>query len=177
MKSAKVQIVITAITAKICSILGYCVVVFFTLMLYVTINDIAKDGTNKTAGTLMCIFFISCGAILIFIGSHTKKIIKRYRKYVNLISVANMTSLDSLARNTGQSVDFVKKDIQRMIDGKLFFNAYIDRETDEIVIGKNKTQKNINQETESIICSGCGAMNYRLKGTAINCEYCGSLLE
>ncbi|MGE5628607.1 MAG: hypothetical protein ACM3X7_10945 [Solirubrobacterales bacterium] len=184
MDTSSAKVVFNSILGKISSIIGYCMGVFFLPGLFAYITDDKPDATC----IMICLFFISIAAFLIYLGRKIKKTIKRFKEYVKLISVDNISSLEEIASSTSRSVDFVKNDIQKLIDKKYFINAYIDDDTDEIVIGEHNIQANTNsaykgvhqrkpQETESVKCSGCGAMNYRSKGAVINCEYCGSLLK
>ncbi|MGE5628608.1 MAG: hypothetical protein ACM3X7_10950 [Solirubrobacterales bacterium] len=161
--------------------LGFCFIVFLVL----TITD---SETDKTAGIVLCICTFLMAYFFIDMGKSIKKTIERFKVYVALISDNHITSLEEIASNTGHSVNFVKMDIQKMINKKYFVDAYIDIETGKIVIrGLNiqpkpskadkPAEKEIKAETERIKCHGCGAINYRLKGKAVNCEYCGSLLK
>lgn len=188
MNTSNGKVVIKSILGKIASIIGYCMGALFILFFLVTITDNTMEASTKEAGYFLCVLTIVISYLLIRLGRSIKKTIKRFKEYVKLISVDNISSLEEIASSTSHSVDFVKNDIQKLIDKKYFINAYIDIESGEIVIGEQDIQPISNpaykgvhqrkeQETESVKCSGCGAMNYRSKGTVINCEYCGSLLK
>ena len=80
-----------------------------------------------------------------------------------------------------------------MIKKKYFVNAFINEETNGIVIGNiiprkeevvqsvNKmesTQQNFKRiEYMSVTCPGCGGINKVEKGKSCECEYCGSPLN
>jgi uncharacterized paraquat-inducible protein A len=84
-----------------------------------------------------------------------------------------------------QSLDFVMKDIQKMIDKKYFLNAYIDMRTNEIVLQRKNVQAefvppsavNTPVEMATVSCRSCGAVNSIQKGAAAECEFCGSPLK
>ncbi len=97
-----------------------------------------------------------------------------------LISVKHFTSLDLISNSVNQSVDFVRKDLQKMIDKKYFKDAHIDIENHEIVIAhtfsENPTQSKISVEVQPVRCPCCGADNAKQNGDSSACEYCGSPL-
>lgn len=181
MNTSKSAIVISTIIGKVCSIIGYILVVTLGLPLVM--------GAFKNTDIGVYIFvsiIILLGVLLILFGIKTKRRIKRFKRYVLLISNEHMISLQNLATTTSQSIDFIKKDLQKMINKKYFTNASIDLGTGVIVIGNRQqivpninttTQENIPIEIETITCSGCGATNSRQKGIVGYCEYCGTILK
>jgi hypothetical protein len=129
-------------------------------------------------------------AALVLNGIKIKRRHRRFKKYIGLITVENQTSLENIASSTMQSLDFVTKDIQKMIDKRLFLNAHIDRKTNEIVLQRRNTMAEaelaasahaeaVNKPVEmvTVTCRGCGAVNSVKKGTAAECEFCGSPLR
>lgn len=189
MRTSKAAIVVSAIMGKLRSIIGYALGLFSLLCIWVAATEM-----HGFSGLSMVIFFTIMlgGCILLVIsGAKTKKRISRFKQYVSIISKENMNTLDCLASATSQSVDFVKNDLQAMIDKHFFVDAFINLGTGEIVIGNhvqhsvpengntnNKTndtvKPNITSEIEHVKCPGCGASNSKSKGIAINCDYCGT---
>jgi predicted PurR-regulated permease PerM len=138
---------------------------------------------------VLVFLLIAFGIFLIFKGYQIKQRIKRFKQYVSLISTKNMTSLENIAASTSQSLDFVKKDLQKMIDKKFFANAAIDVAANEVVIGgkttsaatsvsaPQQTQTAAQSKLEKFTCSGCGASGTKPKGALSNCDYCGSTVK
>ncbi len=182
MNTSKAAVVVSTIVGKVCSILGYSILVVFGLPL------IFGAFGSDSAQIIFVLVCIGLGTFLIVLGIKNKHRIKRFKIYVGLISMEHMTSLENIASSTSQSIDFVSNDIQKMIDKKFFANANIDKMTNEIIIGETKAQpqivatpqpaqQNTIAENENVKCQGCGAMNLKQKGVAINCEYCGSPIK
>lgn len=187
MNRSKAAIVVNTIAGKICSIIGYSLGAFFILGLFIEIFS-TMDASSKASSIILCILFIALSAFLVFKGFKIKKLIQRFKTYIKIISTDHVTSLDTIASSTSQSVDFVRNDIQKMINKKFFANAYIDKTANEIIIVGSKdqaqntavsqdTQQNTNVETENVKCPGCGAMNLKQKGVTVYCEYCGTPLK
>lgn len=188
MNTSKAAVILNSILGKVLIIIGYVIGAFFLLGLIISIVNNSTSSTNRIVIFFMSSAFLFLAVLLIIQGSKIKKIIKRFKKYVGLISMKNMTSLDSIASSTSQSIDFVRNDIQRMIDKRFFAAAYIDTNKNEIVIlnpNMNAQQiqtnyniyKNTAQKVEQIMCSGCGANNLIRKGIASVCEFCGAPLK
>ena len=83
----------------------------------------------------------------------------------------------------GVSSDIVKRNIELMIKKNYFVNAYVNQETNCIVLGGGNTVKK-QQENNSVqsyavelvpvACKCCGGMNQVPRGRTVECEYCGS---
>lgn len=75
-------------------------------------------------------------AIAFFIlAHHTKKIIKRFEIYYDLLDTKKVTSIRGIAQATQQSSEIIRTEIQDLIDKKIFVNAKIDMQNDEVIIG------------------------------------------
>ena len=125
MNDSKMKVV--SIIGKVCSFLGFTIAIFFGLPLVT-----GAYGTDA-AETAMAIFLIAIGVGLIIIGIKTKRRTNRYKTYVDLITDDNITSIKIIASNTSQSVDFVRNELQTMIDKKFLLDAHIDSKTDKII--------------------------------------------
>lgn len=185
MNFSKAAIVSHMILGKIFSIIGYTVGSFFLLCCFIFVSDNDMPASHRTAAIIFCLIIIGISIILIIKGAKIKRLIGRFKTYVNLISIENITSIETIASRTSQSIDFVNADMKIMIDRKFFENSYLDTKTNEIIISKqnattpqssNNVQA-ITTEIETVICSGCGALNSRQKGLTSSCEYCGSPLK
>lgn len=179
MNKSKVAVTADAVFGKILSIVGY---IFGSYMLLVLIFGIIDEvsGTSDPIGWfnifLIGVFLLVPPILALLKGIQIKKRQKRFKSYASLISTQQMTSIENLAASTGQSVDFVRNDLQKMIQKKFFANAMIDMAANEIVIG-GKTAKKIAQpaiEMELYVCPGCDAPGEKPKGQSANCAYCGS---
>ena len=89
-------------------------------------------------------------------------------------------SIENIAASTGQTVEFVIKDLEQMIKKRFFADARIDKADNIIAIGRIKKSEETLQTTTSImepyICAGCGAHGMKPKGSNINCDFCGSTI-
>ena len=183
MNTSKAAVVVSAIFGKILSIAGYSSAILGIVGLIVELS-----GGLVSGDVVFAFFFLALGVFLIFRGSQIKRRIKRFRRYVSLISLQQMHSLEQIAMSTSQSGDFVRKDLQKMIDKKFFANASINAATNEIVIcgmgsqfaSQAHTQQSgptMQSEQEKFTCPSCGASGTKPKGVVGNCDYCGSFVN
>lgn len=183
MNTSKGAVVASSITGKIASILGYIVGGFSLLIILFGMTDLESEGAVPALIFFIIIFILSILSVLK--GLSIKKRLLRFRKYVELISVDHITSLENIAASTSQSIDFVRADLQKMIDKKYFINANLDLRSGEVIIGGNKAPAQASAEStpqnnqisyETVKCPGCGATNVKPMGATSSCEYCGSVL-
>jgi hypothetical protein len=180
MNTSKVAVIANAAFGKITSIIGYCVG-GFSLIALSTVFFIEMDA-ETTIGMVFFLFLLAFSVLCVVKGAQIKRRIKRFKKYIALISGQQMTSLENIAASTSQSVNFVYDDLQKMINKKFFANAVIDKEANEIIIGGKKTaapapvqtQTTAPSELEAYICPGCEASGSKPKGIRVSCEYCGT---
>jgi len=175
--TSKAKVTAATLWGKLLSIIGYIIIIFYIIGFITTISDPNIDHDFIVLFVLLIIF---AGISLLFIipGWKIKKRLKRFRTYVRIISTERITSIDLIALKLNQSIDFVRNDLQKMIDKKYFINAYIDKENNEIVIaGLSFDTSDEEQEIENpevVQCKSCGAMNTKQMGSAAQCQYCGS---
>ena len=181
MNKSKVVVVANAALGKIASIIGYTLGSFFLLGIIATISG---DMEDPVASIIICLFLLVFSIFLIIKGSQIKRRIRRFKRYVSLISTQQMTSLENLAASTSQSVDFVRNDLKMMINKSFFANASIDMAANEIVIGGSRSQtatqtQGFGQQAElgTYNCTGCGASGTKIKGVPGSCDYCGSAVK
>ena len=183
MNTSKAAVVVSAIFGKISSISGYVFGAFGFIGFIIESTE-----KRESSGFIIAFIFIALGILLILKGSKIKRRIKRFKRYVSLISTQQMTSLENIAASTSQSIDFVRNDLKKMIDKKFFANASINAATNEIVIGgmvaqpisvatAQQKQATIQSDVEMFTCSGCGASGTKTRGVPGNCDYCGSLVK
>jgi glucan phosphoethanolaminetransferase (alkaline phosphatase superfamily) len=187
MNTSKAAITVSLIIGKVCSFFGYFFAIGYLFMIVAIIGEGSIGQSDKTAMIITFLLMSACGVLLIRKGISNKNRIRRFRTYVGLISDDHMTSLESIASSTSKSVDFVRNDLQKMINKKFFQNAYIDLNADKIVIVGMKQKLQTTEAPQPaeqdhaletyVKCSGCGATNLKKKGVAAYCEYCGSPLK
>ena len=173
-KKSRGVIITQGIIGKINSIIGYSVGGFgiIGLMLEVTEN-------RDPFGAGLAFFFIVVGGVLVYNGLRIKNRIKRFKHYVSLISIQGITCLEGLAVNTQKSIDFVRQDLQEMINKRFFKNVSIDVPNNAIII-KGVSEQGVNPNPaynmENFICPRCGAPGIRPVNISVICEYCGAVV-
>lgn len=185
MNSSKTAVMLSTIWGKLLNFIGYSIGAFTLILIIYCLTDL------KTPDTVVALYFFIFIAVLcvlaVITGTKIKKRIKRFKVYVGLISIEGITLIDEIAANTSQSVDFVTKDLQKMIDKRYFSSAHLSKNTNQIIIGHtemSRMQSNTGHglqdeagELANIKCSGCGAVNSVRLDQKSNCEYCGLSLN
>lgn len=180
--TSKAKVTAVTLWGKLLSIIGYVIIIFFIIGFIGVIYEISDANMTGSAQNLAALIvtvliFVSIGVFFILQGLKIKKRLKRFRTYVRIISTERITSIDLIALKLNQSIDFVRNDLQKMIDKKYFANAYIDKENNEIVISGLSFDTSDEREItnpEVVQCKSCGAMNTKQMGSAAKCQYCGS---
>lgn len=177
MKS-KVSLAFSQVLETIEMVAGLCLAAFFALggVVYIVMDE--HLGIIIFAWVLCAI-----GILLFFAGRKRAKMRRKFQEYVMHLSADPSRSLDNLASVTNTSVDVVKRNLQYMIDKKFFKSASINEQSHQLVlppvVPKTKRQSNSPQQQPEWIaytCPCCGAMNRVEKGTASECDFCGSPL-
>jgi len=180
MKKTKVTIIANAIFGKILTITGYVFGVTFLLSFIITLTE---GGDIAIIGVIVMLVFTALSVLLIIRGAQIKRRIKRYKKYIALISKQQMTSLENIAASTNKTVDFVNKDLQTMINKNFFADAHIDTDANEITISRRTadtyTQAQGSSQTELVpyVCPGCDDSGIKPKGKSIICDFCGNTIS
>lgn len=183
MNGSKVSIVMSQIIEKIEKIAGFCLAGMFGL----TALSAMFDDVGGEAGYIIVSWIICAAGIALFrAGQKRKKMRLEFRKYVTQLSVDPSGSLENLASATGVSVDVVKDNLKYMIKKKFFTNALIDEHANKLVlpgIVQRTEQQNVAVNTSvqaemvACTCPCCGGMNRIVKGTVVECDFCGSPLS
>jgi len=188
MRKSKAVILAHSFLGKILSFIGYCLGIIGLIGVSFEISYIGISYS----GMILALVFVAVGFSLILAGGKIKRRIKRFKKYVSLISGQNISSLDSLASLTGKSITYIKDDINSMIITGYFSHAVIDNAANTICINPNaakdnipnqftttvtatvisKTQTEAQPEIETYICKGCSARGTKYKGVLCTCDYC-----
>lgn len=185
MSATNVKVSVSATVGKIMSVIGYILGAVSLLFIIFCLMDLGSRGAKETL--VFFLFVLAFCGFLIRKGSQIKQRIKRFKQYIALISTEQITSLENIATRTSQSMDFVKNDLQMMIDKNYFANAAIDMRTHAVIIGNSPVsapsstsaskQVQTAAQLEKFTCSGCGASGMKPKGEAVSCEYCGSPIQ
>lgn len=177
----KSSLMVNIIVGKISTVAGWVIACFFGLITLTSIFDNVKDGLSVV---IFCLFVTGLGILAIINGRRTKKRIKRFKQYIEIISNQNTTNFDDIAQLTGQSVDFVVSDMRGMVERKYFVGAYIDINAHEIVFKNRKNESaktykvtTVPRETQAVVCKSCGASNQIVQDSTGECEYCGSAIS
>lgn len=186
--NSKARITVSQIIEKIELIAGIMIAAFFAFVGIICLPE--AEGTEIA---LVCLFFVIIGILLIRFSRKRHKLIGDFKKYVTAISSDGSGSIEKLSRTMNVAPDVVRTNLDLMIKKKYFVNAFINEETNGIVIGniiprKEETMQSVNTEASvqrnfkkieymSVTCSGCGGVNKVEKGKSCECEYCGSPLN
>lgn len=171
MIKSKITVAVNIIQGKAASVLGYFLSIFAIIGFSIEVSQEVKTGSE---GFIIAIVMFIIGVLCILKGIEIKRRIKRFRKYVSLISIQNMTSIDDLAVNIQKTANFVKTDLQKMIDKKFFVHAVINIKTNQIII---MIDPKLQEKTRGAVCEYCGARGKVTDGQINECEYCGSILK
>lgn len=160
---------------------GYIVGIFGLLGFIVFVSG-AETTVNRASGTFFYFLVLFVGIVLIFLSRKIRGRVERFQTYSALITHKQMVTVYDIAEQSGKSADFVKADLQKMIDNQFFINTYIDAQSGEIVtnkpvsVAREQVIQNAASEMKTVICSSCGAKNMTQTGQSHICDYCGSPL-
>ena len=176
MRTSKAALIVSAVLGKIFSICGY--VVGIPVLIALSSSVVDRDGLSPEA-TMAGVIFLALSVLAVAKGMQIKRRIRRFKRYVRLISAQRLTSIEKLAAETGKPFAFVYKDLQKMIKRKYFVNAAIDAEKKQISIGDKGASGHIpsGARMKVVDCVNCGANNIAIAGRITQCEYCGSYLS
>lgn len=189
MNSSKTALVINQIIEKVQLVAGIIILLLFGLCTIMAFYDHELGAGGFLQFCLVCDVI---GLVLIFFSRKRRKLTVDFKKYVTALSGNETGNIDFLAAALNTSPDIVKSNIEKMIKKNLFANAYIDANSNRLVIGgknQNAAQSRpvspvINQtpgqqkiEYMTVNCKGCGGVNKVARGAVMECEYCGSMIK
>jgi len=125
--STKELVIITGDYSKMAitvySVLGWIFLVFGLLLAPITFG--------------ITLVVLGGGAASFFVLSHhTKKTMKHFNTYYDLIHTKKINTIQGIAQITQQSPISVENEIQDLINKMVFINARIDKQTGNIIIGE-----------------------------------------
>jgi len=174
----------SATIGKVQTIAGYICAALFLLALLIYIFD--SDTEVTTGDYIVASSFLAISVLLIIKGIGNSRRISRFKWYLILIYEQRLTSLEEIAERSSKTVEFVKKDLQKMIDMHFFIDLVIDATADRIaLVGGtaaysrfNSTYQQILSDTgadmEPYTCPWCGAPGLISKNGIGMCEYCNN---
>ena len=128
MNHSKVKIVTESILSKILRIAA---------VIWIFFGYCAMSGAeDETMGYYVACFiiFIVVGLWILGIGFSKKRRIKNFQDYVKIIANDPSGCIENIAAIKGTSPDIAKMQLTQLIDKKYFPNAYINQETNCIII-------------------------------------------
>jgi len=198
-KQTRTALLRNAAVGKLQTIFGWILVALAAIMASAhALDPVTNSMSTSVGGTII---FAVPGVALLLLGYLRQKLNVNYKRYVGLISSQNMTSFQALANDTGQSIEKVIKDLDKMIGKNFFVGASLDMDRQEIVIFRNQSSNATSYPTGqaqpvysqvppapfyqappvpaqpsmvTVKCAACGATNVKQTGTVAYCEYCGS---
>ena len=199
MNHSKVAVAVNKTIGIIQMILGLAVLFLFGLC---TIAYIFDEETAADVGVgflIFCLVFDALGIWLLILSRRKIKLIAAFKKYVAAISCDPSGYIPDIAASLGTSEDVVKANLERMIQKKYFSNAFIDLNSNCIVIVAKNPADTAEQhardtapqsgadtvaypsaqapEMVTVKCKACGGINTIQKGAAGECDYCGSFIK
>lgn len=179
MNKSKVAVVVSRLVGMAQLMAGSFLVVVFGISTIIYLANPSFRWIGK-GFFIFCLVVDFIGMILILASRRTKKLIEEFKKCVSVISVENNGNIEELALTIGKPEKRMKKDIELMIKRNYFANAYINHETNTLVIGSASNvdvSEAINKEYVECVCKNCGAKINVLKGRSSACDYCGTPLR
>lgn len=102
------------------------------LVVYSGTTILIAESSNLIFSGLSLIF----GLFALSKGSKLRSRIRRFNRYHHLLEGQERYAIGDIATAVGKPVNFVTKDLQKMIGDELFLDAYVDKATGQILIGK-----------------------------------------
>lgn len=187
MNKSKVSLAVSQVVEKIQKICGIFWAVLFGLTAVVSMFDDEADGV----GLIITLWILAALGLWVYnLGKQRTQMRLMFKKYVAQLSADPSGSLEHLASATGTSVDVVKANLRYMIKKKFFTDAFINEETNQLVLPSmaQRVQQQARApqyaapgtaqpEFVACTCSCCGGMNKIVKGSIGECDFCGSPLQ
>ena len=179
--TSKVAVTVSRYLSIVIILIGFMLFMISLVSVRLTVSELidADDGTF-IAGVVISLSILLITGFILYKGIQIQLRIRRFRKYVHLISYERKTKLNDIAMATGKPVAFVRNDILKMIRRKYFKNVQFSEPTQEVMInGQTLSRRDAVDVTslnvETVICRGCGALLEKKINASVRCEYCGTI--
>lgn len=197
MNKSKVAIVVSNTVSFVQMLAGIAIVFIFGLCTIACFIDKEFLTDGGVVFLIFCLLLDALGVWLIVLSGKKTKLIKKFKKYVAVVSSDPDGYIPDIAASLGTSEDVVKKNLELMIKKNYFANAFIDQNSNCIVIASKQnnivstvhqpqihatayaSSPVISQAIEMVMvkCKGCGGINTIQKGVIGECDYCGSSIK
>lgn len=197
MNKSKVAIAVSKTVGFVQMLAGIATVFVFGICTIVCLCNKYFLAYGGASFVIVCLILDALGAWLIILSRKKAKLLKEFKKYVAVISGKPDAYIPDIAASLGVSEDVVKKNLELMIKKNYFANAFVDQNSNCIVITskQNSTVNAVHQpqmhtteyasspvtsqtiERMTIKCKGCGGINTIRKGAIGECDYCGSSIK
>lgn len=199
MNHSKVAITVSKTVSVIQMLAGIFLVFLFSLMIIILMTDKELWALSGEAVLIFCLVVDALGIWLIILSKRKSKLIGAFKKYVEAVSSDPTGYIPDIAASLGLSENVVKRNLELMVEKKYFTNAFIDLNTNCIVVA-NRQNTTVNSTPQSqavtlqasnmsasashsavemvtVKCKGCGGINTIQKGAVGECDYCGSSIK
>lgn len=200
MNNSKVAVAVSRTVSLIQMLAGIAILFFFGLSTIIYLTDKEWAVEMGVAFFVFVLAFDALGIWLMILSRKKTKLIKEFKKYVTAISRDPNGFIPDIAASLGTSEDKVKSNLELMIKKKFFSNAFIDQNSNCIIIANRQvvaansvpqaytnTANTTNNfatpsaypavEMITVKCKGCGGVNTIPMGQVGECEYCGSPIK
>ncbi|MEQ2457035.1 hypothetical protein [Flavonifractor hominis] len=200
MTKSKVAIVVSRVISIIEMVIGLLYVFSFGFIIIMYLTDEELSSSTGVGFLIFCVIAEAFFIWLIRCSIKRAHLIKEFKRYVTVISAHSNGYISDIAASLGTPEHIVKANLERMMKKKYFSNAYIDYNTNRIVVinreatAQNPTQPsrantpntNSTQSTPSVSqtaemitvkCKSCGGINEIRKGSVGECDFCGSSIK
>ena len=199
MNNSKVAIAVSKTLSFVQMFIGIVILFVFGVCTIMELTDTEAWAQTGISFFIFCLVCDALGIWLIILSRKKSKLIKEFKKYVAVVSSEPTGYIPDIAASLGVSEEVVKSNFEKMIQKKYFANAFIDLNSNCIVIvNKKNTEEHTeapsqegttstnhhstpttsqNVEMVTVKCKSCGGINTVQKGTVRECDYCGSSIK
>ena len=119
------------------SFLGILLLVWFIILAATMPESLGVAATT----TAIMAPFIAGSAFMAYKGTSLLSRTKRFRRYVETLREREFCQIEELAESLGKSESFVKKDLSRMIQKRLFLHGHLDRQKTCLMVTEDAYQQ------------------------------------
>lgn len=197
MNKSKVAIALTKTVSVVQMTIGVFLVFMFSICAIVCLLDKEFMEDSGVSFLICCLVIVAFAVWLIILSAKKVALINKFKKYVAAVSNDPNGYIPDIAASLGASENEVKKNLELMIKKNFFANAFVDQNSNCIVIANRQSfaaNKASQPQTQSaayapprvalqtaemvtIKCKGCGGINTIPKGVVVECDYCGSSIK
>lgn len=174
-KSKKAVVRKETLSGILSTVVGWIITLLFFILIIGLFMGTSPHSIGWIIGYII-LFFI--GMMFIGTGINNKNRVRLFEQFITLLTAEPSQSITKLAAGTGQAPDVVEKSLKEMIQKNYFKDTYIDQSKNSIIFNQDGYIVELdNIEYITVKCKGCGAANKVAKGSASECEYCGSKIN